>query len=355
MSARARRAAWIALAALATSGVARAQPHDVVTGAGLAGALQPPPTPSTWVTERRESLTITYPREIGPVVRVAVAHAAADARAVTRQLGLSEVPAWSVRLVPDADALRRWAPRAMPPPTYAVGVAYPPVGLALVATRAPGTFDAVDVRQVLRHEVSHLALAAAVGDASTPRWFSEGLAVEQAGEHTFERFQRLATASYSGGVLPWARLDAGFADGPGDVNVAYAQSADVVAWMLRAEGRERFAVLLTQLRAGRSFAEAIRETYGVSAAAFEERWREDFRGRFALAPLWAGTGILTLLGLVVVAIAMVRRRRKSKATLARWEREERLKRQRALLTRWLVFTPGASVEERRDDEPRVLH
>lgn len=348
------RAALVALALSAPTQAALAQPHDVVTGEGLSEALRAPPVPAEWVSETRGALSISYPREIGPLVRVAVANAQRDAEAVTRQLGLREVPRWSVRLVPDADALRRWAPAAMPPPSYAVGVAYPPVGLTLVATRAPGSFAAVDVRQVLRHEVSHLALAAATGGGAVPRWFSEGLAVEQAGEHTFERFQQLAAASYSGGVLPWARLDGGFADGPGDVNVAYAQSADVVAWMLRAEGRERFAVMLGQLRAGRTFDEAIRETYAVSAADFEARWREDFRGRFALAPLWAGTGIVTLLGLVVVAVAMVRRRRKSKATLARWEREERAKRQRALLTRWLVFTPGVTKGD-EDDAPPTLH
>lgn len=342
------RAPGISLALALASVALPIRAQDLIHPSLGDSALSAPAIPETWVTTQRGSLTLSYPRALEPVVRTANVHAASDASAVSYQLGLTTVPRWSVRFVSDANDLRHWAPAAMPPPEYAVGVAYPSVGLALVATRAPTTYAAVELRQVLRHELSHLALYAATGGNPLPRWFTEGLAVEQAGEHSIERFQQLAVASYSGGVLPWSRLDAGFSGRHGDVNVAYAQSADVVAWMIRSEGRSRFLVLLNHLRGGRTFDQAIGDTYGVGPAAFEARWREEFHNRFALAPLWAGTGIVTLLGLVTVIIAMVRRKKKSRATLARWEREDRVRHQRVL--RWFALAA-----HRPSDPPHTLH
>src|SRR5581483_6331786 len=115
----------------------------------------------------------------------------------------------------------------------AVGVAYPVVRLALVSASAPRTWDASPMPQVLRHELSHLALAEATGHAPLPRWFSDVSAVEQSGEHSFERFEALARASFTGGIVPVRRLDAAFWASREQVEVAYAQAADFVAFLRR--------------------------------------------------------------------------------------------------------------------------
>jgi len=340
------------------AGRAEAQPaHDFAHDPGVSLTL--PPLPADYVSARHGPLTISYPPALRGLVATALEQAEHDVSVLARQMGLTEVPPMQVRLVPDAAAMRALSPQELPPPAYAAGVAYPSLRLALVASQAPVTYAAVPVRQVLRHELSHLLFGVASGNAPLPRWLTEGLAVEQASEHSFERFQRLAIASYTRGVLPLRQLDEGFHGHSDDaVTVAYAQSADFVNWLLRTEGAARFGLLLAHARAGHDLDASVREAYGVTFTHLEEAWRRDFDSRFALAPLWAGTGIVTALGLVLVVVAMVRRRKKSLATRARWAREDK-RRADALARlqppRFTVVTPGLYlIHGGRSDEARDL-
>lgn len=346
---------WLGLLAMVwmlLGGTALAQPHthtdrDLADTRGMALTL--PPVSSEYTTVRRGTLTIRYATRIEPMVRGALEHAESDLATVARQIGTATLPSVEVRLVPDTDAMRTYAPRELPPPAYASGVAYPSMRLVLVATRAAGTLEAINVRQVLRHELSHIVFGEAVGDAPMPRWLTEGLAVEQSAEHSFDRFQRLAVASYSRGIVPLRELDRGFVTESADgVSVAYAQSADFVGWLLRKEGAARFGVMLAHVKGGMPFEDAAREAYGQSFASLESDWRRDLHSRFAFAPLWAGTGLVTIAGMVLVVVAMVRRRKKSKTIVSRWEREERRRAEalaRLIPTRWTVLRPGWVVLE----------
>ncbi len=315
-----------------------AQPHshdDALPSHDI--ALSIPSVPSDYATEQLGPIAVSYPRAMRPIFAEALARAERDARAVGAPLGMAELPRLSVRLVPDVVTLRLLSPPEMPPPQYASGVAYPSIGLTLVSARAPGTGEATRVGQVLRHELSHLVWGVATGQASGPRWFTEGLAVEQSGEHTFERFQSMAQASFTHGLAPWALLDRRFAGSPDQVDVAYAQGADIVGWLLRRDGPGRFAVLAERLRGGDSFPIAMRTAFGATLTGLEEEWRADVHSRFALAPLWAGSGVVTVVFLLMMGAATLRRWRRSSKTRARWASEERARRQPP---RWVVVTPG---------------
>jgi hypothetical protein len=333
-----RLAAWLlALSLWLVAAAAHAQPHPDDALAARDVALSIPAVPAGYAVEQLGPLAVSYPRAMRPLFADALARAERDARAVGAPLGMPELPRLAVRLVPDAAAMRALSPPEMPPPAYASGVAYPTIGLTLVSARAPSTGDATRVAQVLRHELSHLAWGAATGQAEAPRWLTEGLAVEQSGEHTFERFQSMAQASFTRGLAPWSRLDARFGGSAEQVDVAYAQGADIVGWLLRRDGPGRFAVLAERLRGGDPYPEAMRTAFGATLAGLEEEWRADVRGRFALAPLWAGSGVVTVVFLVMMGAAALRRWRRSAKTRARWAAEERARRQPP---RWVVVTPG---------------
>lgn len=300
--------------------------------------LHVPAVPRTSVTVRRGTLSISYPPVLESDVRRTVSHAEADAEAVAHRLGMWQLPRFEIRLVPDPDTMRRLAPVEAPPPTYAVGVAYPGLGLALVSSSAPSTWEHSDTRHVLRHEMAHLLLDAATHHAIIPRWFSEGFAIDASGEHDFERFKMLAVASFTGAIVPLRRLDESFSSGPDQVNVAYAESADFVAYLIRSEGQARFDVLVSHLAEGMSFDEAIRQTYRSTLPQFESEWRHDMQLRFLTAPLWAGTGLMWFVGSVLLVMAFLQRRSRSRATLARWDREERA--ELAPTLNVTVVTPG---------------
>jgi hypothetical protein len=334
-----RAAAWLLLLVVSLFSVpAVAQTHrpdDAMPSRDI--ALSIPALPAGYATEQLGSIAVSYPRAMRPVFADALARAERDARSVAAPLGLTQLPRLSVRLVPDDGALRALSPPELPPPRYASGVAYPSIGLTLVSARAPQGGEATRVAQVLRHELSHLVWGVATGQADGPRWFTEGLAVEQSGEHTFERFQAMAQASFTHGIAPWSELDQRFSGSTEQVNLAYAQGADIVAWLLRRDGPGRFAVLAERLRGGDAFPVAMRTAYGATLVGLEEEWRADARARFALAPLWAGSGVLTLAFLGMMGAAALRRRRRSTKTRERWDAEERRRRQPP---RWVIVTPG---------------
>ncbi len=340
--------------------------RDLVDGPYAPGSMHVPALPVDHVTVRRGPLTISYPRNLEPVVAQSLRRAEGDARTLAAQLGMREIPPLAVRLVADPDMMRRLAPVEAPPPDYAVGVAYPTVRLALVSSTAPRTWAASNMAQVLRHELSHLLLAEATNHAALPRWLSEGVAVHQADEHSFERFEALASASWTGRLLPLRRLDEGFAEGPDEVNAAYAEATDFVGYLLRIDGPTRFAILVDHLREGMALEEAVEQTYGASMPRVEDEWRRDLDGRVAFAPLWAGTGLLSIGGAVLVVAALIRRRLKNRATLARWEREESARRS----NRWMLLprpsflrlvpapapeNPASEPRAEGDDVPRVSH
>lgn len=76
----------------------------------------------------------------------------------------------------------------------------------------------------------------------------------------------------------------------------------------------------------------------------------------AFAPLWAGSGIVSVLGAIFVVIAIIRRRRRNTLIRAKWDHEEQILRAR----RWLfngrpqlhvVRSPSAPATD--DGVPRV--
>jgi hypothetical protein len=319
--------------------------------------LTAPPVPAEYVRVERGPIHIAYAPNLAAQVTETLSHVEHDARTLARQLGFSELPALEVRIVPDPDTMRRLAPADAPPPVYAVGVAYPHIALTLVSSSAPATFEAANIRRVLRHELSHLLLETATGHAAIPRWFSEGVAVHQAGEYSYERFKSLALASFTRGILPLARLDEGFAGSGEQVEVAYAESADFVSWLMRTGSEARFAVLLSHLRESMPLDAAMRQTYGKSLAQVEYDWRSDIDVRFITAPLWAGTGFLWVAGMILLVVAWARRRKKSKDTLARWAREEaaidRIGESR-MVPGITFVTPGLRVAKPANDVPTIV-
>ncbi len=231
-----------------------------------------------------------------------------------------------------------------------MGVAYPTISLALVSVRQHDQSATPAVQKVFRHELAHVMLGLATNHAPVPRWFAEGLAIEQAAERTLDRIERLAMASFTGGLIPWRTLDESFSQGHGEVDVAYAQSADMVNWLIRSQGPGRLPVLTMHLREGVPFEQAARETWGRALAGMESSWRDDARMRFTLAPLWGG-GFLGLAGATLTLAAVLRRRGRAKKTLARWEREDR---RRARFMIWCRGSrPAAAPPPRCPAAPRV--
>jgi hypothetical protein len=296
--------------------------RDLVTEAPDGRPLVAPPLPSGYVVERRANASIAFPPQIRSSISNALNHVEHDLQSLQLQFGLAALPPIEIRLVPDPDTMRALAPRGAPPPAYAVGVAYPSLRLTLVSSSAPRTWNAADVRRVLRHELSHLLLAIATNNAPLPRWFSEGVAIEQAGEHSFERFEELARASVTRSLIPLAQLDQAFGERSGNVDLAYAQSADFVGFLLKKDGHARLAVFASHARSGVAFEESVRRTWAMSLRSAELSWKDDVSNRHLLLPFVVGGGVLWGGSVFLLVFAFVRARRRGRRILAQWAADD---------------------------------
>jgi hypothetical protein len=227
-----------------------------------------------------------------------------------------------VRIARSPEDMATLAPIGYPPPRYAVGVAYGALHLVLLSMREPHTAEAADLREVLHHELVHVALEDATQGHHVPRWFNEGLAIFASGEAWTTRVHTLWDATLSKTVLPLSDLDRGFPDENQQVSIAYAESADFVRFLLRDEDRARFGSLIERVRKGTPFDRALSDAYGSNTRKLEYEWREELDKRFSFWPVLMGSSTIWAIIMGVLVVAYVKRRRKAKETLARWAKEE---------------------------------
>jgi hypothetical protein len=228
----------------------------------------------------------------------------------------------TVRVARTPEQMAELAPEGAPPPPYAAGVAYPSAHLALLALQAPDTWDAPDLVELMRHELTHLALSDAVAGQHLPRWFDEGIAIHESGELPWARRMVLADATLGKRLLPFADLDRGFPVDRYDVNVAYAESADFVSFLLRDADRVRFGSLIERVRAGSEFGRALDDAYGTDLRKLEYEWRTEVTRRFGMVPALAGGGLLWVVIAALAVVAWVKRRKRAREKLELWAREE---------------------------------
>jgi hypothetical protein len=280
--------------------------------------------PEKFVTEHVGAVRWVYPRSAESDVEELKEVRGEAWQRITAELGGAIADETEVRVALNPDEMQELAPEGARLPTYAIGVAFPEQGLILLTLTAPRTWKLVDLETVFRHELSHLALYRAVGGRRVPRWFSEGVAIHQAEEHSMERLRTLWEGSVQERLVPMERLSASFPAHHHKVNTAYAQSADFVGYMLEGkDNQRRFRELIGNLREGESFEDAVFGAFQVPLGYLEREWRAGLQRRFGRLPLLlTGIGSVWILATVLLVVAYVKTRRKQRETRERWEREE---------------------------------
>jgi len=303
------------------TGPALLAPHDVPSFVGVARDI--PPVPTSYVTKNIGGwLTLSYP----PSAEERVASVVRDADAVKSELvdalGQPVLERLEVRIAPTVADMARLGPASAPPPEYASGVAYNGMHFVLISMLAPRGAEAVDIDETFRHELAHVALEDAVGGRHIPVWFNEGLAISLSGELAWARRTTLINATLSGTLIPLSDLDRSFPRDNHDVSVAYAEAADFMQFLMRRADHARFVSMIERVREGKAFDRAIAEAYGSDLRKLEFQWRTDLERRFSIIPALTGGGLIWVLVMGVLVYAYVRRRRRTKAILEKWEREE---------------------------------
>ncbi|MEO8796930.1 MAG: peptidase MA family metallohydrolase [Polyangiaceae bacterium] len=287
-------------------------------------AVTIPKVPAEYTQKDLGWMTFSYPPGSEERVESALHDAAKIKSDLERTLGQKVLTHVDVRIARTWDEMAKLAPEQVPPPAYATGVAYSSLHLVLITLTAPGpATDGTDVEEVFRHELAHIALQDATLGHHVPRWFNEGFAIHASGESPYLRWKTLENASLAKQILPLSELDEGFPNDNYEVSVAYAESADFVRFLVRDGDEGRFSTLVSHVREGTPFERALGDAYTTNLRKLEFQWREDLSRRFTLLPVILGGSMLWVLMAGILVLAYVKKRRKAKETLVRWEREER--------------------------------
>jgi hypothetical protein len=261
-----------------------------------------------------------------------------------------------IRLVRDSAELPDVAPNGRGAPEWAIGVAYPDLGIISVALKRGANVS--DPMETLRHELGHIALGVALGDQA-PHWLHEGFAYQHSGEWSWERTETLAGMAWFGGVVPLAELDQSFPAAEMPANRAYAESYDFVGYLSR-RGRYEdknddgdrwpFRKFLTEIGHTGNLDIAAKAAFGKPLGQLFEEWRNDLTTRYMLVPI----GLLGLLVWILCAMLLVlafwRRRRQNRKRLALWDAEDAA-RDAAIAASVAAMTAPAFVADPEDVTP----
>jgi hypothetical protein len=235
-----------------------------------------------------------------------------------------------IHLVRDAADLAAVAPAGRGAPDWAVGVAYPDLGVIGVATRRGAQL--IDPAATLSHELAHIALGAALGPRA-PHWLHEGFAYQHSAEWSVERVETLTAMAWSHNIIPLDQLDATFPQDELPASRAYAEAYDFVGYLARrgrwedpSDDGDRwpFRHFLREVGHGADLDAAAIRAFGKPLHALFDEWRSDLASRYLLMPIGLiGAALWVLCGLLL-AIAWWRRRRSNRQRLAQWDLEDRL-------------------------------
>ena len=206
------------------------------------------------------------------------------------------------------------------PPDWADGTAWPGYGWIFLRSPSIRSGLAEPLTQVLEHEIVHVLLGRAFGLRPVPRWLQEGTAQVFSGEYNVQTLNTLGSFT---DPIPLSELTRGFPANQMKARIAYAQSADLVAYILSTYGMEAVQTLIRETLNGKGFEDAFIAATGNSTSRMEQRWvvhRAD-------APLWmqnafGDTTLIAIAGLLLV-VAFFRKRSKTMPT-GNWMEEARV-------------------------------
>lgn len=159
------------------------------------------------------------------------------------------------------------------PQEWTGGVAFTEFGIIAIGISP----DSIDWgKEALVHELTHLVVHQLVFSpyGSLPVWLDEGLAMYNEGELSPQLRQRLEEAISEGNLLSVRSLCSPFSADPEKAYLSYAESYSLVEYLLGNYSGDNMLDLLTLIKQGSTYDEALTEAYGFDIDGLDAHWRE---------------------------------------------------------------------------------
>ena len=263
---------------------------------------EPPVIPQGWRTIEGPYVAVHGELRDDMTLRRLEAHASKRVRPLADQLGVEIGETIHVYLTPDQASFKSMQPGAAP--SWADATAYPSAGVIYLRAMRARIGGDEPLEQVLDHELVHILVGRAFVPNVPPSWLQEGLAQVLAHQHGPGTLDTLAKGQALGGLIPLSSLVAGFPRDAVRAELAYAQSADLVAWMRAEYGEDVLPTLLHKVASGSTEEAAFYAATGHYSKALDKQWRARFDQGVPLSFSWlvkeevwfALAGVLLLFG-----------------------------------------------------------
>lgn len=307
--------AWLVLG----GGAARADGPSMRSADPAVELEAPPVVPPEWRTlEGLYARVHAHPDDL-PTARTLAAHAADAIPRIGTELGLPPGGVMDIYVAPNRAAFDRMQPGT--PPPWADGTAWPRRGLIFLHSPRARSGTASPLAQVLEHEIAHIVLGRGFGPRPVPHWLQEGTAQLVAREYTPELTARLGAGVLGDTLLGLDQITRGFPLDPMRAQLAYAQSADFLAFLQNEYGREAVHGVVFEMARGETAEVALRGVTGRSLSQLDREWRGRLgqSGMLGLQTLVSDTALLggTGLAFVVLGSLALRRRREQLEQMGR--------------------------------------
>lgn len=236
-------------------------------------------------------------------------------------LGLPSADTIHVHIAPTQEAFLTYTPGAIP--DWGAGYAVPDRRLVVLKSpRVTGTYDGSS--ELVVHELAHVMLHSALRGVDIPRWLDEGFAMHMAREWGFWDRASLVVAVMSGNLVSLGAIQSVNTFPEHRAQLAYQESALAVQYILRRYGEAGLHTLFDRLRQTGSIDQACLGAFGVSIVGFERDWLEYMERNYGWRMLLGESLSLVVAPLfgVLCLLAYLQIRRRRRATLRRWERDE---------------------------------
>jgi hypothetical protein len=182
----------------------------------------------------------------------------------------------------------------------------PELGVILVSAANPRT-AAANLRQDIAHELSHLLLFQATGQAyaDVPRWFDEGLASYMEAAPNPNEAIILQEAVAGGTTIPFVQLCAAFPADTEQAVLAYVQSVSLINYIQSEYGNAALNQMVQALADGADCQSLTDRVLDRSLTDLNQSWLQSFIPQTSLGSLLQRGGIwllLVLAGFGLIAI-----------------------------------------------------
>lgn len=158
-------------------------------------------------------------------------------------------------------------------PEWTGGLAFPEYRVIMLGI-PPDSGDWMD--EVVPHELAHLVSGERVFNClgvGMPTWLSEGLSVYAETADNPEEAQRVLIALENGVLPPLHNLEGGFPADADATILSYAQSGEVVRFLILEFGPEQLSALLDAIQSGLRINPALQQAYGFDTDGLDNTWR----------------------------------------------------------------------------------